>query len=759
MTAPTQDQIRQLVTRFSSLPREAFLAEAAAFDRAFPDDFQAQNLLGALHAQIGRFDLAEPAFRRALALRPGDLDVRFVLAVSLRELGRPDEAVPGFEAVLAAAPGHNEARLQLGMALLALGEAARAESVLRDAERCDPGEPRAAYLLGLVCEAQERHAEAAAQFERALALQPDHREAQRALALSPGGDPGRRERALRAALWDAPDDAGLNRRLGEVLLDKGDPAGAEAALRRAVAAAPGDAGALAALGLALHRAQRNREAAALFAEAVRLAPDVPVLHNNLGYLLREEQDMAGALAAFERSLALDPAQEAIRAASLMQRMELCDWSALDAFAAVADRLGLGTEPVRPGLLIALETDPRRDAARARAWSGAQWPDPAPPLPALPRAADGRIRVGYLSGDVHAGHATMHLLRGLFREHDRNRFAVSLYSYGPGGEDVLRSQLRGEVDRFVDLAAVDDDAAATLLRSHELDIAVDLKGLTDGSRLGLFARRIAPVQVHWLGYPGTTGTPFIDYFVGDRLTLPDGAESWFSERLIRLPHCYQPNDSLRPIAALRPSRAELGLPEDGFVFACLNNSYKLSRAEWDIWMRLLARVERSVLWLQPSAWAQDRLRTEAAARGVDPARLVYAPWADHAAHLARLACADLVLDTFVCNAHTTASDALWAGVPLLTVPGDTFTARVAASLLHAVGLPELAVDSRAAYAETALALATDPARLAALRARLAANRTSAPLFDSAGHTRAIERAWTAIYERNLAGEPPVSIAID
>ncbi|TAN54930.1 MAG: hypothetical protein EPN20_20950, partial [Magnetospirillum sp.] len=344
-------------------------------------------------------------------------------------------------------------------------------------------------------------------------------------------------------------------------------------------------------------------------------------------------------------------------------------------------------------------------------------------------------------------------------HDRDRFRITAYSCGEDDGSAMRRRLEGAFDRFVDLCPVDDAEAVRRIHGDEVDILVDLTGYTTGTRTAILAARPAPVQVNYLGFPGTMGADFIDYIIVDSIVAPPDQQPNFAERLVRLPHSYQANDTRRPIAAQRPSRSECGLPERGFVFCCFNNTFKITPILFDVWMRLLAMVPGSVLWLfQANDKVGDRLKAEAARRGVDPARLIFAARRDLPDHLARHDCADLFLDTLPYNAHTTASDALWAGLPVLTCRGGTFAGRVAASLLSAVGLPELITESREEYESLALALARDPARLAALRQKLRQNRHAAPLFDSAGFTRDLEAAYSRMWDTWCAGRCPEAFAV-
>ena len=320
-------------------------------------------------------------------------------------------------------------------------------------------------------------------------------------------------------------------------------------------------------------------------------------------------------------------------------------------------------------------------------------------------------------------------------------------------------MRGAFDRFIEVTERNDRDVARMLRDLEVDVAVDLMGFTEGMRLGIFAHRCAPVQVNYLGYAGTTGAPYMDYLLADEVVVPRGQEQWYSERIVRLPHCYLPNDGRREIGIV-PTRAEAGLPEHGLVFCAFTNAFKINPPVFAIWMRLLRNVPGSVLWLRGmAAEARENLRREAQSHGVEPDRLVFAPYAPNmAAHLARQSLADLYLDTLPYNAHSTTCDALWAGVPVLTCMGEGFASRVAASALNAVGLPELVANSLEQYEGKALELAQDPQRLRELRAKLAQQRIASPLFDTAGYCHQLEAAYRAMNQRVLRGEAPAGFAV-
>jgi predicted O-linked N-acetylglucosamine transferase (SPINDLY family) len=469
---------------------------------------------------------------------------------------------------------------------------------------------------------------------------------------------------------------------------------------------------------------------------------------------------AEAAESFARLARADPNFEHALGNRVHAMQQICAWDGL------AELLGeLGTrvragKPVATPWVMAAASDSAADQLRcAQMFTRDLYPPTANPLWRGERYAHDRIRVCYVSADFH-DHATASLIAGLFEAHDRTRFEPIAISLGPDRQDGLRSRIESAFERFADMRTNSDAEIAGHIRRMEVDIAVDLKGFTRNCRPGIFARRPAPVQVSYLGYPGTMGAPYMDYIIADRHVIPADQQAFYAERVVYLPDSYQINDDKREISGGALTRAEAGLPESGFVFCCFNRSYKITPEVFDVWMRLLTKVPGSVLWLfEGFPAAAANLRAEAERRGVAPERLVFAPPQPLAEHLGRHRLADLFLDTVPCNAHTTASDALWAGLPVVTCLASTFAGRVAASLLHAVGLPELATASLDQYEALALKLAGDPALLAEVKAKLAGNLHTAPLFDTARACRNIEAAYTAMWQRQQRGDAPAGFSID
>ena len=660
-----------------------------------------------------------------VAQAPTQSEVQALIA--LLGAGKLEEAITFGEGLAGHHPGSILLCQVLGAAHVELKRHGEAASWFARALEIDPGSADVLFNLGVAKQELGLTDEATACYERVVRLRPDHAEA--------------------------------HHNLGTQLHDLGRKIEAIACFRRAIAIKSDYAEAHYNLGLALQGVGRRDDAVASYRTALRINPDHAEAYCNLGVSMQAMGRLEEALACYERVLTLKPDHLAVYILLLHLRAHMCDWAALDAAAADIPHLGVEGEAVSPFAMLSFEDCPARHRTRAEKFGAICDRNAAPvDIPRPPTRPD-RLRIGYFSADF-CQHATMNLMIRLFEVHDRERFSIHVFSYGPQRDDDMRQRLKGAVERFHDVTGFSDAEIAELARREGIDIAVDLKGYTQDMRLGIFAWRPAPVQMTYLGFPGTLGVPFIDYLIGDRVVIPDDQRRHIAEKIVYLPDSYQVNDNRRVIADTPATRAEAGLPHEGFIFCCFNNSYKISAAEFDIWMRLLDRVEGSVLWLlRANARAEANLRREARQRCIDPDRLIFAARLPQAEHLARQRLADLFLDTFNVNAHTTASDALWAGLPVLTMVGRSFVARVAASLLHAVGLPELVVGTPADYEGLALALATDPARLGDIRARLAANRLTAPLFDTERITRKIEAAYDRVYADWFAGRDGDDIVVE
>jgi protein O-GlcNAc transferase len=572
---------------------------------------------------------------------------------------------------------------------------------------------------------------------------------------------GRMDEAIAAydrALSINPDYADAYNNMGNAFKDQGKLQEAIAAYDRALSIKRDFAEAYNNMGNALQEQGNLEEAIAAYDRALSIKPAYADAYSNMGTALKDQGKLDEAIAAYDRAFSIKPDYAVARSQRLFQLAHICDWSAIEADRSYVAELGIIGAYVTPFTVLSLEDAPERHRLRSELHARKKYPQRPLPAIARPSKKPERLRIGYFSADFH-NHATMHLMAQIFAVHDKSNFEIFAYSYGPDTQDKMRKKLMSDVDVFHDVRDMDDKQIVDLARADNLSIAIDLKGFTQDTRLALFAYGLAPIQISYLGYPGTLGTDFIDYIVADPVVIPDDKRQYYSERIIYLPNTYQPTDNTRVISDKVMTREDMGLPNEGFVFCCFNASYKISRKEFDIWMRLLGKVEDSVLWLLKSnKWAEQNLKREAEARGISAERLIFAEKAPHDEHLARQKLADLFLDTFDVNAHTTTSDALWAGLPVLTKLGEGFAARVAASLLTAIGLPELITESEEAYEVLALALATDPSELAKIKSKLEANRLTQPLFDSEMYTRHLETGYQMAYDRYFTGHSPDTIIV-
>src|ERR1700761_8118918 len=571
------------------------------------------------------------------------------------------------------------------------------------------------------------------------------------------------EAAQRACELD-PSSAVACRIAAELALQMARPADALRVLQALSADAPRDHDYFNALGNALFQTRNPRQAVDAYFQALTLKVDSALVHYRLGLCFMDMRRAFRAAQCFRTAISLDDGSTRALALSLLVQTnrQACDWSqdAEDtrALLEAVDRDDPETARLLlPFALISIESTPlqQRRLAERRVIG---LTSAVVPLPAPGPRKPGRIRVGYLSSDFYH-HATAVLMTELLERRDSSRFETFLYSHSRDDDSATARRVRAACEHYVDVRGIGNCAVANRIRDDGIDILIDLKGHTRDSRMDLMSYRPAPVQAAYLGYPATTGAPFIDYMIGDRVTMPLSHAAHYTEQIAQLEGCYQPNDAARPLPPC-PPRADLGLPEDAVVLCCFNQTYKLSPNMLDLWARILAGAPRTVLWML--AWnphARENLLRELAARGVAPERVFFAAKLDLAGHLARLRTADLFLDTWPCNAHTTASEALWAGVPGLTVPGETFASRVAASLVAACGLADLACQSEADYVEFATALANEPDTLRGIKAHLDVNRRSLPLFDAERLARDMDALLTRMHERHLAGLAPQALAAE
>jgi predicted O-linked N-acetylglucosamine transferase (SPINDLY family) len=733
---------------------------------ANPHVAEFHNNLGEAYHAHEQIVEAMAHYRRALALKQDYAVAHNNLAVALKQQGNLVEAEAHFRQALALRPDLAEGYNNLGLLLQDQGMLEAAAAEYRKAVALKPDYAEAHNNLGNVLKARGNLGAAAAEYQKAVALKPSLAEGYNNLAVCLQAE-GRLEEAIanyQRALALKPRLASALNNLGIAIQAKGDLESAVAHYRQALALQPGFAEAYCNLGNALREKGELPEAVAAYQEALRCRPAYAEAYSNLGTALRDQGKLAEAIAHYRQALALKPDLVETGNQLVHQLQHLCEWSGLDVLID-RQRQRLQEAPSAqfpPFTFLAIPSSPAEQLTCARNWVTARLGPVARLRDGMglhfTRMAKRRLRIGYLSADFRE-HPIARQIAELITLHDRSAFEIFAYSYGPDDGSAIRQRIARDCDGWVDIRSASFTEAARRIFEDGVDILVDLMGYTGGARTQILALRPAPIQANYLGYPGTMGADCIDYVITDRFITPSDQAPFFVEKFVYLPDCYQANDRNRTIAQAIPTRPECGLPEHGFVFCCFNNTYKIASAIFEIWMRLLREAPGSVLWLlaaNPGVIAN--LRREAQGRRVQPERLVFAPRVSPAHHLARLRLADLFLDTLPYNAHVTCSDALWAGLPLLTCAGETFAARVAGSLLTAIGLPELITYSLGDYEVRALQLATHPQELAALRERLAQNRLSAPLFDTPRFTRHLETAYRMMWEIYLRGDAPRPIEV-
>jgi len=683
------------------------------------DREQARSQLAA-----GEREAAAASAQRAVEAAPGDAQAWTLLGLCL-EASAPEQALAAWRKAIALAPHDAEAHFRLGDFERRQGRCDAAISAYRAALATGAGHPALWNNFGLALQQQGQPDEAIRAFETATRLQPDM----------------------------APAHANL----GDALRAQHRTAEAIAAYRQACTLAPNVAQLWLNLGVCQHRVAALADARASFERALALDPDAPDALVNLAASLIAENRYTEALPLLRKALGRAPNHAQAQSTLLYVQQQTCAWDELGAsIARQRALLGRADAPaVAPHHLLALPFTSAEQLAAAQQWARQQLRVPSGgPSPTAYRG-EGKLRIGYASTDYRA-HPLANLLTEVIERHDRAKLEVFAYSLGPDDGSAARARFERAFDHFADVRSQSDEAIVQRIRDDRIAILVDTNGYVLHARSDIFALRAAPIQINGIGFAGTLGSDCYDFILTDSFVTPPDQQRFFTERFLVLPHCYLPGDTRRAIDPA-PTRAQCGLPESGVVFCCFNASYKILPDVFAIWMRLLQSVAGSVLWLlATNREATASLREQARRHGLADERLVFAPSLPLPAHLARHALADLFLDTFPYNAHTTANDALFAGLPLLTCAGDTFASRVAGSQLRAIGLPELVTDSLQAYEALALDLAQQPARLAQYRTRLAANRDREPLFDVAGYTRALEDLLFRAWEDHRRGEHPDAV---
>ena len=739
------------------------LIEAQKFDDAiktclnlmdtYPSSAVLNINLGKCYFELGQIEPAIASYKIATEYQPKWAASFIMLGQLYSSQEDPEQAVNYFKKAIDLQPGDTDLLAALGAELLKNESFEQAIDYLNTSIRQNPNSSFILSMLGDAHNSKADHKSAIGYYEQAIALDPTDATTHFNMgnALQALGNSTAAIESYQKALNINPVDADAYNNVGISLRELGRLEEAIDSCTNAIKIKPNYPAAYNNIGLILQDQGNLRIANEFYNIANKITPNYAEGYCNMGLFLRDRGDQISAIEFYNMAIKINPSYAAARAHKLYQQAYNCDWVKIEEERHLIPSLGTLKQETSPFSMLVMEDAPLHHRLRSENFTKKSWPQEPLKLAIKPKHKPNRLRIGYFSADFH-NHATMYLMAKIFETHDRERFEIYAYSFGPHRDDEMRHRLTDAVDVFTDVRMKGDKDVALLAQKNKLDIAVDLKGYTGGSRFGIFAYRAAPIQISYLGYPGTSGAEVIDYLVADKVVITKQLESSYSESIIRLPNSYQATDNTRVISNRTITKSEMGLPEEGFVFCCFNSNYKISSVEFKIWMRLLKKVNGSVLWLfKSNQLAEDNLRSEAEAQGILSERLIFAKPVPHAEHLTRHRLADLFIDTFNVNAHTTASDALWAGLPIVTKLGKGFAARVAGSLLTAIHLPELITVTEQEYEKLILELATNPKRLSAIKQKLAANRLSTPLFNSELFTKHLEDGYEQAYDRYFVGK--------
>jgi protein O-GlcNAc transferase len=778
-----------------------FLKKAIALK---PNYVTAYNNLGAALQAQGKFDEAIDSYRLALSLKPDDAEVHKNLGNGLREKGKLDEAIASYRQATVLDPNNAEAHNDLGAALQNSGKLDEAIESHKHAIRLKPDYAEAYGNLGAALKEQGKLDEAIASHRQALSLKPDYAEAHHNLgaALQEQGKLDEAIASYRQALLLKPDYAEAYYNLGNALKIHGETDEAIESYKQAITLKQNYASAYVNLGTTFQGQGKSNdaiscykkaleikpdcvnayynlgnsfqgqgefnEAISCYQKALELKPDYAEAYNNIGAIFQDQGELNEAISCYQKALDLKPDGAEIYSNLFHQFQQACAWQKTEGMAAKLDdftenALDSETKTAETPLVsLARHTDPSWVFAVARSWSD----DIARTMSTVKthfsfdsrRSRKTKIVVGYLSNNFR-NHAMAHLTLSLYGLHSRDEFKIFCYSYGKDDGSYYRTRIRQDCDKFVDIHNLNDAAAAKCIYEDQVDILVDLKGYTRGNRIGIYALRTAPIQVRYLGLPCTTGADFFDYIITDRIALPENHAQYYSEDFAYLPHCYQVNDHTQEISNKDWKKADFGLPEGSFVFCSFNQGYKIEPVMFNTWMNILRQVPEGVLWLQrENEITEKNLRQEAERRGVESIRLIFSGKLSKDQHLGRLRLADVALDTRLVSGAATTSDALWAGIPVITLQGSNFASRMSSSILTGIGLSELISKTLEEYESLAIDLVRNTSKLQMIRQKILKNRLVEPLFDTPRFTKNLEKAYKEMWKIFMAGGRPRQIDV-
>ncbi|MEE9606050.1 MAG: tetratricopeptide repeat protein [Candidatus Scalindua sp.] len=735
-----------------------------------PNYVTAYNNLGAALQKSGKLDEAIDSYRLAIKLKPDFAEVHSNLGTALKEQGKLDEAIASYRQAIVLVPNNAEAHNNLGAALQKSGKLDEAIEGHRQAIKLKPDYAEAYSNLGAALKEQGKLDEAIANHRQALSLKPDYAEIHNNLgtALQKSGKLDEAIDSYRLAIKLKPDYAEAYYNLGNVLKIHGETDEAIKSYKQAITLEQNNVNAYVNLGTAFQDQGKSTDAISCYKKALEIRPDDVNTYYNLGNAFQVQGELNEAISCYQKALELKPDSAETYNNLFHQFQQTCDWQKTEGMAAKLDdfttnALDNGTKTAEaPFVSLARHTDPLWVFAVAKSWScdieraisnlKIHFPHD------VRKSRKTKITVGYLSNDFR-NHPMAHLMLSLFGLHNRDEFKIFCYSYGKDDVSSYRTRIRRDCDKFVDIRNLSHADAARCIYEDQVDTLIDLKGYTRDNRLEISALRPAPIQVRYLGLPCTTGADFFDYIITDRIVTPEEHAQYYSENFVYMPHCYQVNDHTQEISDKDWKKVDFGLPEGSFVFCSFNQGYKIEPVMFNTWMKILRQVPESVLWLQwTNESAKENLRMEAETRGVRSDRLIFTEKLPKYEHLARLRLADMVLDTRIVNGAATTSDALWVGVPVITLQGSNFASRMSSSILTGIGLSEFIVHSIEEYEALAVRLAHNPGELQMIRQKLTKNLSTEPLFDTPRFAKNLEKAYKEIWKIFMAGESPRQIEV-
>jgi predicted O-linked N-acetylglucosamine transferase (SPINDLY family) len=684
-----------------------------------PLHFDALQLNGLLLGQSGKHEEAVKYLQAALDINPNESAVNNNIGITFHNLGMHELAIESYGKAISAKLNYDEAFYNRGLAHQSLGNLDLAQADYESTTQINPRHIGALTNLGNVFQLKKRYEDAISCYQKAIDLNSNFAQ--------PYNNRGNLYHDLQMysnALEDYARALKINPNYAEALSNRGNT---------------------------LHALKKIDEALKSYDLAINLNINNADVRFNRANLFCELGRFDEALRDFEIAMSINSQFPYLKGVRLATKMRICDWSNFeeDCFN-LKEGIENSKKVSQPFWIFAMF-----DSLEIQKKAAQIWIEDKHPLKVdngfigSRRLPDQKIKLAYYSADFH-NHATMYLMAQLFELHNKSKFEVFGFSFGPDSKDEMRARAVSAFDHFYNVRDKTDQEVARISREIGIDIAVDLKGFTQNYRAGIFASRAAPIQINYLGYPGTMAANYMDYIIADSVTIPKEMQNKYQEKVLYMPFTYQVNDGSRKISEKNYSRGDFGLPDQGFVFCCFNNNYKITPSVFDSWIEILNQVENSVLWLlEDNSWASINLRREASARGLDPRRLIFAEKMPLAEHLARHRLADLFLDTFPCNAHTTASDALWAGLPLITMAGESFASRVAASLLHAIGLPDLVTNNQKQYQNLAISLGNNAINLKNIKLLLSKNIAQSPLFNIKKYVYDLEALYIGIFNSSTS----------